>query len=48
MELIGFLILAVLIWSFWTIGNVAVRNPLAFIFAMIGFGFLFGDDDCNL
>ena len=45
---IGFIIIGILVWSVFTIGSVALRNPFAFIFAIIGLGFLFGDDDCDL
>lgn len=48
MELLVFIIIAVLVWSVFTIGSVAIRNPLAFIFTLIGLGFLFGEDDCDL
>ena len=48
MEFIVFVIIAILLWSVFTIGKVAVRNPLSFILAMIGLGFLFGDDDCDV
>ena len=48
MELLGFIIIGILVWSVFTIGSAAIRNPLAFIFAMIGLGCLFGDDDCDL
>ena len=48
MDLIIFMIVAVLLWSVFTIGKVAIRNPLTFILAMIGLGFLFGDDDCDV
>jgi len=48
MELLGFIIIAVLVWSVFTIGSVAFRNPLSFIFAIVGLSFLFGDDDCDV
>ena len=48
MELLGFIIIGILVWSVLTIGSVALRNPFAFIFAMIGLSFLFGDDDCDI
>ncbi|QOY55702.1 hypothetical protein HUE87_05615 [Candidatus Sulfurimonas marisnigri] len=48
MELPGFIIIGILVWSVFTIGSVALRNPFTFIFAMIGLGFLFGDDDCDI
>jgi len=48
MELLGLIIIGILVWSVFTIGSVALRNPFAFIFAMIGLGFLFGDDDCDI
>ncbi len=48
MELLGFIIIGVLVWSVFTIGSVALRNPFAFIFGIIGLGFLFGDDDCDI
>ena len=48
MEFIVFVIITILLWSVFTIGKVAVRNPLSFILAMIGLGFLFGDDDCDI
>ncbi len=51
MEIVVFLVVLIAFAAFIAlivkVGEMAFRNPLAFLFALIGFGFLFGDDDCD-
>jgi len=46
MELIIFVIIAVLLWFLFAIIKIAIRNPFI-ILTLIGLDFLFGDDDCD-
>lgn len=48
MELVSIFIIAFLLWSLLTLGSAFIRSPFSFIFMIIGLGFLFGDDDCDL
>ena len=51
LEIVIFLVVLITFAAFIAlivkVGEMAFRNPLAFLFALIGFGFLFGDDDCD-
>ena len=40
--------IGVVLWSLSEIVKAAVRDPLMVILMILGLGFLFGDDDCDV
>ena len=48
MDLLSFIIVGVLIWFLYSNLATVIRNPIIFILAIVGLGFLSGDDNCEL
>lgn len=52
MELISFAVIVFAIYIAFSvlksIFKIAYKNPFTFLFVLVGLGFLFGDDDCDV